>query len=151
MKRGRSVYVTATLIAIVFPTETRANDVFRALNAMRRREVYNLDETLLAARSRTGVVTITAPGKESHARHEHPIEAITKLILAQTADNKVDGVELQNATIDPHFVTAVASKMNDEFSAIFFLIRAQSVGVAAELGNILSLFRGHIARTTLAP
>lgn len=147
---GFETLVTARLIVIVFPTENRANDVFRALGAMRHRELYNLDEVLLAARSRAGMVTVSTLGSGSRSETEHPIETIANLILAQADAGKTGDRDSQNMIIDPHFVTAVASKMDDEFSALFFLIRDRPVGVAAELSNVLSLFRGQIAHTTLA-
>ena len=73
--------------------------------------------------------------------------------LDQTNGKPDEGrrLALQRAGIDHHFVAAVASAFHEEFSALFFLIRANSQGDAAALSNALSLFRGQIARTTLTP
>lgn len=144
--------MSATLIVIVFPTEDRAQDVFRALNAMRRRDAYNLDEALLAARSHSGMLTMVVPGDKSSVHDKNPIEPIARLILNQThtEQSQVSGVE-GNGGVDPHFAAAVASAMSNEFSALFFLVRTQSADIGTELSNVLALFRGQIARTTLTP
>ena len=145
--------MTATLIIIRFPEAQRAEDVYRALGAMRRRDLYNLEESLLAIRAASGDVVVKPLGQHADAGKQRTLEAISRLILFQ-ASNKIDEAskrELQSAGIDVHFVTAMAASFGEEFSALFFLIRADSQADAAELSNVLSLFRGRIARTTLTP
>jgi uncharacterized membrane protein len=149
----------STLIVIIFPDENRAENVFHALSAMRRRELYNLEETMLVKRS-SGDVTfqqLGASGQTGAAGEETKANAVASLahLILEHAASEAESdmpaeVELEHVGIDQYFVSAVAHSLNSEFSALFFLIRADSMGDATELSNVLSLFRGKTARTTLS-
>jgi uncharacterized membrane protein len=147
--------MVSTLIVIVFPDEARAENVFQALGAMRRRELYNLEETLLTSHAPTGDVVIRNIGPGDGGAKRNTVEAIARLILGQVNSEDDASVAkaaaLQQVGIDHHFIAAVARAMAGEFSALFFLIHADTIGDATELTNVLSLFRGQIARTTLTP
>ena len=143
----------STMLVIVFSEAERAESVFHALNAMRRREMYSLDEAVLVARQSLAAARIERMSGADDDRL-NVIEELVHLILAR-AESGADitlalGREFQVVGIDPHFVGAVADQLQGEFSALFFLIRSASRGDAGELRNVLSLFRGQIAHTTLS-
>ena len=145
--------MTSTLIGIIFPDRDRAENVFHAMGAMRRRDLYSLDEALLAARSAAGDITVKRLGTPD-IQTTSPIQALVRLILAHKGERAVDNRsamrELQDNGIDHHFVAAVAQALQGESSALFFLVRVDSPADATELSNVLALFRGQIARTTLS-
>jgi uncharacterized membrane protein len=170
--------MTSTLIVIVFSNETRAESVFPALNAMRRRDLYNLEETLLVTRPSSGDAsfhklgtsgdieaaivgagTTIEPGTNAGSETNmspgiDTVQSLARLIVEEASGEEESiapvAKDLQNVGIDQHFVRAVARSMCDEFSALFFLIRADSMGDATELNRVLSLFRGKTARTSLS-
>jgi uncharacterized membrane protein len=146
--------MTTTLIVIVFPDQHRAEDVYRALSAMRRRELYGLQDSLIVKRSGKDLKPeiqkqpLFAPQLEG--AKSGWLRSLVKLILEIEGASNAHRTNLIGRGVDLHFIEALAATFRAEFSALFFLVSADSISDAVELGNVLSLFRGQIARTTLS-
>jgi uncharacterized membrane protein len=146
-----------SLIVITFPQPDRAETVFDALQAMRRRALYSLDEALVVTRNRHGQVRLQHTHTLANTQSPHTLEVLVSLLFAEEevengrcsqTDIKTN---LSTAGFDLKFLEIIGDSMQEESSAIFFLVKKASLGDANEIVKVLSLFHGSIAQTTITP
>lgn len=147
--------MNGTLIVITFDRADRAETVFDALHAMRRRAIYSLDEALVVTRSRNGQVHLHHKQTLTNTQSSHILDFIVGLVFVEGGNERGSQTdiktELAACGFDLHFLEIIGREMQDESSAIFFLVRRTSVGDADEIIKVLSLFHGHVSQTTVSP
>jgi uncharacterized membrane protein len=147
--------MNGSLIVITFDRADRAEKVFDALHAMRRRAIYSLDEALVVTRSRNGQVHPHHSQTLANTQRAHTLGVILGLIFDEEGNERGSQTDIKAELVacgfDLHFLEIIGREMQDESSAIFFLVRRTSVGDADEIIKVLSLFHGHVSRTTVSP
>jgi uncharacterized membrane protein len=145
-----------TLIVITFDQSSRAETVFEALQLMRRRALYSLDEALVVTRNRQGQVRLHHTHSLANTKKPDTLDVLVRLILDHEGDQE-DGrlaqteimTDLANTGFDAKFLEIVGRSLQKESSAIFFLVKRTSLGDAEEIVKVLSQFQGDIAHTTI--
>lgn len=150
--------MNGSLIVITFDQQDRAETVFDALHAMRRRALYSLNEALVVTQNRQGQVRLHHTHTLANTQAPRTLDVIVGLVFAQQngdGNNRYATDELKNnlaeAGFDLKFLEIVGQTMNKDSSAIFFLVKRASLGDANEIIKVLSLFQGQIAHTTINP
>jgi uncharacterized membrane protein len=147
--------MNGTLIVITFDRADRAEKVFDALHAMRRRAIYSLDEALVVTRNRNGQVHLHHSQTLANTQRAHTLGVILGLVFEEEGNERGSQTdirtELAACGFDLHFLEIIGHEMQDESSAIFFLVRRTSVGDAHEIIKVLSLFHGRVSQTTVSP
>ena len=147
-----------SLIVITFPQPDRAETVYDALQAMRRRALYSLNEALVVTKNRGGRVRLHHTHTLANTSSPHMLDVIVGLIFADEGDeengrnsqNEIKANLAQNG-FDLKFLDILGHAMEEESSAIFFLVKNAGVGDADEIIKVLALFHGNIAQTTISP
>ena len=148
-----------SLIVITFPQPDRAETVFDALQAMRRRALYSLDEALVVTRNRQGQVRLHHTHSLANTQSPHTLDVLVGLMFAKEEEEVENGrysqsdikTNLSAAGFDLKFLEIIGNSMQEESSALFFLVKKASLGDANEIIKVLSLFHGSIAQTTITP
>ncbi len=148
-----------SLIVITFPQLDRAETVFDALHAMRRRALYSLDEALIVSKNRHGQVRLHHTHSLANTQSPHTLDVLVGLMFAKENEEGKNGRDSQTESktnlaetgFDLKFLEIIGNSMQEESSAIFFLVKNASLGDANEIVKVLSLFHGNIAQTTLTP
>lgn len=148
-----------TLIVITFDQPSRAETVFEALHLMRRRALYSLDEALVVTRNRQGQVRLHHTHSLANTQTSHTLDVLVGLLFAKGDEEEENGryaqtnikTNLSAAGFDLKFLEIIGNSMQEESSAIFFLVKKASLGDANEIIKVLSLFHGSIAQTTITP
>ncbi|NCF67280.1 MAG: hypothetical protein GWP61_15020 [Chloroflexi bacterium] len=150
--------MNGSLIVITFDQQDRAETVFDALHAMRRRAMYSLDEALVVTRNRQGQVRLHHTPVLANTQAPRTLDVIAGLVFAGedgVGNGRYATTEMKNdladAGFDLKFLELVGQALQDDSSAIFFLVKRASLGDANEIIKVLSLFQGQIAHTTIAP
>ena len=150
--------MNGSLIVITFDQQDRAETVFDALHAMRRRALYSLDEALVVTQNRQGQVRLHHTHTLANTQAPRTLDVIVGLVFAKedgNGNNRYATDELRknlaNAGFDLKFLELVGQAMKKDSSAILFLVKRASLGDANEIIKVLSLFQGQIAHTTIAP
>jgi uncharacterized membrane protein len=148
--------MNGSLIVITFDRQDRAETVLDALHAMRRRAFYSLDEALVVTRNRQGQVRLHPTPTLANTQAPRTLDVIVGLVFAgedgvgngryATTETKND---LADAGFDLKFLDIVSQTMQNDLSAIFFLVKRASLGDANEIIKVLSLFQGKIAHTSI--
>jgi uncharacterized membrane protein len=148
--------MNGSLIVITFDQQDRAETVFDALHAMRRRALYSLDEALVVTRNRQGQVRLHHTHTLANTQAPHTLDVIVGLVFAGeggVGNNRFATTETKNdladAGFDLKFLEIVGQSMRNDSSAIFVLVKKASLGDANEIIKVLSLFQGQIAHTTI--
>ncbi len=148
-----------TLIVITFDQPSRAETVFEALHLMRRRALYSLDEALIVTRNRQGQVRLHHSHTLANTQPTHTLDVLVSLMFAKEAEEGANvryaqteiRTNLSAAGFDLKFLEIMGKSMQEESSALFFLVKKASLGDANEIIKVLSLFHGSIAQTTVTP
>ena len=148
-----------SLIVITFPQPNRAETVFDALHAMRRRPLYSLDETLVVTKNRHGQVRLHHTHTLANTQSPHILDVLVGLMFTKEDEEGENGrysqtdikTNLSAAGFDLKFLEIIGNSMQEESSALFFLVKKASLGDANEIIKVLSLFHGSIAQTTITP
>jgi uncharacterized membrane protein len=148
-----------TLIVITFDQPDRAGTVFEALNLMRRRALYSLDEALVVTRNRQGQVRLHHTHTLANTQSPHTLDVLVGLLFAKEDEDGENGhyaqtdikTNLSAAGFDLKFLEIIGTSMQEESSALFFLVKKASLGDADEIIKVLSLFHGRISQTTITP
>lgn len=150
--------MNGSLIVITFDQQDRAETVFDALHAMRRRALYSLDEALVVTQNRQGLVRLHHTHTLANTQAPRTLDAIVSLVFAQEDDDgngRFSADELRKTLADTgfdlKFLEIVGQAMKKDSSTIFFLVKRASLGDANEIIKVLSLFQGQIAHTTITP
>ncbi len=147
--------MNGSLIVITFDQKDRAETVFNALHAMRRRAIYSLDEALVVTRSREGQVRLHHTETLANTQRAHTLSVILGLVFEEEGNERGSQTDIKSELaacgFDLHFLEIIGREMKDESSAIFFLVRRTSVGDADEIIKVLSFFHGHVSQTTVSP
>ena len=126
---------------------------------MRRRALYNLDETLVVSRNRHGQVRLHHTHTLANTQSPHTLDVLVSLLFAKDDEEEENGrcaqtdikTNLSTAGFDLKFLEIIGDSMQEESSAIFFLVKKASLGDANEIIKVLSLFHGTVAQTTITP
>ena len=148
-----------TLIVITFDQQERAETVFDALHAMRQRALYSLDEALVVTKNRHGQIRLHHTHTLANTQSPHTLDVLAGLLFAKEDEEEESGRYTQTDTktnlsatgFDLKFLEIIGNSIQEESSAIFFLVKKASLGDADEIIKVLSLFHGSIAQTTITP
>lgn len=147
------------LIVITFTDEKDASDVLDALRSMRRKRYFGLQDAVVVTKSRRGVVRIhqtrdltVEPNISSHG----VLGLLVGLTFGQSLGGVVWGIQidqvmadLTNLGIDDKFMTIIEQTMENDSSAIFFLMPEQNFRDTDELLVVLNQFNGSVHHTTI--
>ena len=146
-----------SLIVITFPQPDRAETVFDALHLMRRRALYSLDEALVVTKNRHGQVRLHHTHTLANTQSPHTLDVLVGLLFAKEEEENGRNAQtniktnLSAAGFDLKFLEIIGNSMQEESSALFFLVKNASLGDANEIIKVLSLFHGTVAQTTITP
>ena len=120
-----------TLIVITFDQPDRAGTVFEALNLMRRRALYSLDEALVVTRNRQGQVRLHHTHTLANTQSPHTLDVLVGLLFAKEDEDGENGhyaqtgikTNLSAAGFDLKFLEIIGTSMQEESSALFFLVK----------------------------
>ena len=148
-----------TLIVITFDQQERAETVFDALHAMRQRALYSLDEALVVTKNRHGQIRLHHTHTLANTQSPHTLDVLAGLLFAKEDEEEENGryaqtdikTNLSATGFDLKFLEIIGNSIQEESSAIFFLVKKASLGDADEIIKVLSLFHGSIAQTTITP
>jgi len=147
------------LVVITFTDEKDAADVLDALRSMRRQRYFGLQDTVVVAKSRRGVVRIhqtrdltVEPNVSSHG----VLSLLVGLTFGQSLGGVVWGIQvdqvmtnLADRGVDDKFMSIIERTMDNDSSAIFFLMPEQNFRDTDELLVVLSQFSGSVHHTTI--
>jgi uncharacterized membrane protein len=147
------------LVVITFPDEKEAADVLDALRSMRRNRYFRLQDVVVVTRNRQGVVRIhqthdltVEPNVSSHG----VLSLLVGLTFGQYMGGKIWGIqvkkvmaELINLGVDDKFMTIIERTMDNDSSAIFFMMPEQNFRDTDELLVTLNQFSVNVHHTTM--
>lgn len=140
------------LIVMTFRRRNEAKTVLKAIRAMRKSPILSAESVVVATKDRKGEITLH-PRHASAAAQENMdtkiLLTLAELILCASNKDVIDAIT--DRGMDGQFVREIASIMEDESSALFFLNRENSAHDAAEMRTTLALFKGRIHLTSLTP
>lgn len=153
-----------TIVVITFGKSGRAQIVFEALRAMRKKPLYDLDAAMVVTRDHQGEVRPLQIGRakpETEDTGTNTLAVVFRLtsLLLPEADSEpgTKGRTTEDLTytmsrwgLDLEFFRAVAQELGNDSSAIFFLVSDESIGDVGEIMHVLSLFHGRIHRTHIS-
>ncbi len=152
--------MNSELIVITFDDMDEAMKVLEAMESMRKEPVLSLQQSVVVTRDRTGktklqqIREVTAHGtaKEDEILNllaglifGAPLGTVWGIDVPQTID------EMVQRGFDQKCVAAINNSIDNDVSAILFLIPRASRSDPQEILNTLSLFKGKIFRTTISP
>ena len=144
--------MNSELIVMTFQHRKEAKTVLKAVRAMRKSPILSVDSAVVATKGRKGEITLR-PEQESAAAQEcrdtQILLTLADLILCAPTKDAIDAIT--DRGMDGQFVREIASIMEDESSALFFLNRENSIHDADEMHSTLALFKGRIHQTSLSP
>jgi uncharacterized membrane protein len=136
--------VNSDLVVMTFDRVEMAKTVYAALKAMRKSRIFGLGETVILNR-----------GSADQVWWQHVAKATTALpgLLADLITGSPGGKAPQRGGvgIENDFVSAVGSALREDSSALLVFLDSEGLSDTSELLAALSLFRGTIHHTTLAP
>lgn len=147
------------LVVITFSDEREAADVLDALRSMRRKRYFGLQDTVVVTKNRQGVMRIhqtrdltVEPNVSSHG----VLSLLVGLTFGQSLGGVVWGIqvdqviaELTNLGVDNKFMAIIEQTMDNDSSAIFFLMPEQNLRDTDELLVVLNQFSGSVHHTTI--
>jgi uncharacterized membrane protein len=147
------------LVVITFTDERDAADVLDALRSMRRKRYFGLQDAVVVTKSRRGIVRVH---QTRHLTVEHYITSygVLSLLVGLTFGQSLGGVvwgiqvdqvmaDLTGLGVDDKFMTVIEQTMDNDSSAIFFLMPEQNLRDTDELLVVLNQFRGSVHHTTI--
>lgn len=147
------------LVVITFTDEKDAADVLDALRSMRRKRYFRLQDTVVVAKSRRGVVRIHQTRDltvEKDASKHGVLSLLVGLTFAQSLGGVVWGIQVEQVMadltdlgVDDKFMTIIEQTMDNDSSAIFFLMPEQNFRDTDELLVVLNQFSGSVHHTTI--
>lgn len=136
--------MNSDLIVMTFDSTEMARSVYRSLQAMRKRQILGLRDSVVITKDGAGPV-----------RHEPASQGSTGLagLLADLIFHIPGRVvpEAAKVKLDDEFVRTVRLALRNNGSALLFFVHPDSLSDTCELLNALALFRGTIHQTTLSP
>jgi uncharacterized membrane protein len=142
--------MSSGLIVMTFRHRNEAKTVLKAVWAMRRSPILNMDSVVVATKDRKGKITVR-PGQGSdaprEARDTQLLLRLADLMLCAPAKNGIDAIT--DKGMDSRFVSEISRSMESESSALFVLTRENKIHDADETRSTLALFKGKIHQTTL--
>ena len=136
--------MNSELIVMTFRRRNQAKTVLKAIQAMRKSPMVTKD--------RKGEITLRPRPESADAQEDRDIQillTLADLILCASTEAAINAIT--DRGMDGQFVREIASIMEDESSALFFLNREDSIHDANEMRNTLALFNGRIHQTSLLP
>lgn len=140
------------LIVMTFPHQADADTILKAIQAMRKSPVLNLESSVLVTRNQDGQLIFCTSQESATAQESSDAQillSLAELILGNQSEDAVRA--LTERGMDHRFVTEIERSMNDKASALFFLARENHVHDAGEMHRTLALFKGIIYETSLPP
>jgi uncharacterized membrane protein len=138
------------IIVIVFDHQGEARRIYDAAGSLRRSGLLALENATIVTKNRAGRVRFQQEWEVPPAPDSRDLDLLTfltQLVFGVLPQDKVRAAI--RVGLDERFLEQVAGAMSNESSALFFLVRPDSVSDAEELMEALKLFRGRIYRTTL--
>ena len=152
--------MNSDLIAITFDDADEALKVLDAMQAMRKEPLLNLEQCVIVTRDRAGKVRLhqtRALATNGEAANGEVLGLLAGLIFGSPI-GVVWGVDVSQAMhaltqrgLDDKFVQMVEKSVDNNGSAILFLVRRDSRSDRDEVLNVLGLFKGKVQHTTLPP
>jgi uncharacterized membrane protein len=153
-----------TIVVITFRKPGRAQTVFEALRAMRKKPLYDLDAAMVVTRDHQGEMRPLQTGRAKPKTEDSGTNTLaivfrlTSLLLPEAnSEPGTKGRTMEDLAytmsrwgLDLEFFRAVAQELRNDSSAIFFLVSDESIGDVGEIVHVLSLFHGRIHRTHIS-
>ena len=147
------------LVVITFTDEKEAADVLDALRSMRRKRYFGLQDVVVVTKNRQGVVRIHQT-RDLTVEPNVPSHGVLGLLVGLTFGQSLGGVvwgiqveqvmaDLINMGVDGKFMTIIEQTMDNDSSAIFFLMPEQNFRDTDELLVVLNQFSGSVHNTTI--
>ena len=147
------------LVVITFTDEKEAAEVLDGLRSMRRKRYFGLEDTVVVTKNRNGVVRL-------HQTHDLTVEpnvsnrGVLSLLVGLTFGQSLGGVvwgiqmdqvmsHLTSLGVDDKFMTIIEQTMDNDSSAIFFLMPEQNFRDTDELLVVLNQFSGSVHHMTI--
>lgn len=147
------------LIVITFDDEDEAEKVLVALQAMRKKRILSLDDTVIVTKSIKGQVKLhqtldLTPGTEGLS--SSVLGLFAALVFGNSAGGTIWGFNVDQAItvlkgmgVDDKLLTEIEHSMGNHSSAIFFHVKKDSMSDPDEVVKVLAQFKGRIHQTTL--
>ena len=155
----RSGLGKSDLIVITFSDERGAADVLDALRSMRRKRYFGLQDAVVVTKTRRGIVRIHQTRDltvEKDVPRHGALNMQVGLTFAQSLGGVIWGIEsdqvlakLTDLSVDEKFLAIIEQTMENDSSAIFFLIPQQNLYGTDELLVVLNQFKGSVHHTTI--
>ena len=154
-----SVLGKSDLVVITFTDEEDAADVLDALRSMRRKRYFGLQDTVVVTKNRRGMVRIHQT-RDLTVEPNVPSHGVLGLLVGLTFGKSLGGVvwgiqtdqlmvHLTSLGVDDKFMVIIEQTMDNDSSAIFFLMPEQNFRDTDELLVVLSQFSGSVHHTTI--
>lgn len=147
------------LVVITFTDEREATDVLDALRSMRRKRYFGLEDTVVVTKNRNGMVRIHQTRDltvENDASKHSVLSFLVGFAFAETLGGVVWGIQVDQVMadltglgVDDKFMTIIGQTMDNDSSAIFFLMPEQNFRDTDELLVVLNQFNGNVHHTTI--
>ncbi len=154
-----SVLGKSDLVVITFTDERDATDVLDALRSMRRKRYFGLQDTVVVTKSRQGAVRIHQTRDltvEPNVSNHGVLSLLVGLTFGQSMGGVVWGIQVDQVMadltklgVDDKFMTIIEQTMDNDSSAIFFLMPEQNFRDTDELLVVLNQFSGTVYHTTI--
>lgn len=152
--------MNSDLIVITFDDEDEAVKVLDAMQSMRKEPLLKLEQAVVVTKDQAGKVRLRQTrdlAAGGTVAGESVLSLLAGLIFGRSF-GIVWGIDVGKAVrdltgygFDENFLTAVDKTMENNSSAIMFLVRRDSTSDPNEVLKVLTLFRGKIHQTTLSP
>jgi uncharacterized membrane protein len=148
------------LIVITFDDADEALKVSEAMQAMRKKPLLNLEQSVIVTRDRTGKIRLhqTRDITEIGTVANGEILGLLAGLIFGSPMGVVWGVdvgekmhELTRRGFDEKFVRMIEQVVGNNTSAIVFLVRGDGRSDRDEVLKVLALFKGKVHHTTLSP
>jgi uncharacterized membrane protein len=146
-------------VVITFTDEKEAADVLDALRSMRRKRYIGLQDTVVITKNRNGVVRIHQTRDltvEPNVPNHGVLGLLVGLTFGQSLGGVVWGIQVKQVMatlidlgVDDKFMTIIEQTMDNDSSAIFFLMPEQNFRDTDELLVVLNQFSGSVHHTTI--
>jgi uncharacterized membrane protein len=154
-----SILGKSDLVVITFTDERDATDVLDALRSMRRKRYFGLQDTVVVTKSRQGAVRIHQTRDltvEPNVSNHGVLSLLVGLTFGQSMGGVVWGIQVDQVMadltklgVDDKFMTIIEQTMDNDSSAIFFLMLEQNFRDTDELLVVLNQFSGSVHYTTI--
>lgn len=138
------------LIIVTFLQEDRACQARQALEIMRGKQLFRLDNAALVTRDRTGRASVHQRWDLPffpRGRREHLPVLFADAVFGSTPEEGVQ--KLAGAGLDEIFLREVATALEPESSALLIYVPSETIADTRRLLDVLELFDGKLHHTSM--